>query len=187
MKSFAESPVYSRVLATGVALALGATGCGGSSDHATPTQPKTGGIERELPPSNLSGSARAKIIARLSRGVRWQATVPSGFCEYDNAHPQPMYSQRPARLIVDSLCQPPLGEPVGVRKDATFSSDKVGEVTDGDVVDALCVNTDGQSTTNVLGHESASTTWVKIMDGTDEGFVSEVNLGYVDDSRFNEC
>jgi hypothetical protein len=98
-----------------------------------------------------------------------------------------MYSQNPARLIVDSLCQPPLGTPVGVREGADFGSDKVGEVTDGEVVDALCVDTNGQSTTNVLGPISASTTWVKIMHGTLEGFVSEVNLGYVDDSRFSEC
>lgn len=186
MKSFGETSMHRRTLAAGVAIALGATGCGGSSDKTVETQPKAG-IERQVLPPDLSSPARAKVIARLSHEARGQATVPSGFCEYDNAHPQPMYSRNPARLIVDSLCQPPLGAPVGVYKEATFSSDKVGEVTDGEVVDALCIDTNGQSTTNVLGPVSASTTWVKIMHGAVEGSVSEVNLGYVDDSRFSKC
>ena len=186
MKSSGEISIYRRALAAGVAIALGATGCGGSDGKTAETQPRAG-IEHQLLPPGLSGPARAKAIARLSHEARGQATVPSGFCEYDNAHPQPLYSRNPARLIVDSLCQPPLGTPVGVYKDADFSSDKVGEVDDGEVVDALCIDVDGQSTTNVLGPVSASTTWVKVMHGTLEGFVSEVNLGYVDDSRFSEC
>jgi hypothetical protein len=187
MGFFAEKSMYRRALAAGVGVTvtLGAIGCGGSS-NTSGTKPKAG-VERQLPPPDLSGPARAKIIARLSREARGQATLPSGFCEYSNAHPQPMYGQNPGRLIVDSLCQPPLGEPVGVYEGATFSSDKAGEVTDGEVVKSMCVDTHGQSTTNVLGPVSASTTWVEVTHGTVEGFVSEVNLGYVDDSQFNEC
>ncbi len=178
--------MYRRALAASVALAVTLPGCGGDGGETAKTQLRAG-MEREVVPPNLSGPARAKIIARLNREARGQTTVPSVFCEYDDANPQPPYGRNPARLIVNSLCQPPLGAPVSVHGEANFGSDKTGEVTDGEVVEALCVNPDGESTTNVLGPQSASTTWVKVAHGTTEGFVSEVNLGYVDDSRFDEC
>ncbi|HET7059887.1 MAG TPA: hypothetical protein VFH99_01015 [Candidatus Saccharimonadales bacterium] len=193
-------PKYSpgeKLLASGLIVLLGAAGCGGGSSGESPAK-KRASARHELlalpAPSGNTPAALARSIGRLSRraGVLRQEShdagaVPSSFCKYDDNNPQPTFSSKPARVIIDSLCQPPLGAPVGVYADANFSSDLVGKVRDGDVVEANCIDPSGQTTTNVLGSRSQSSTWVEITEGKIEGYVSEVNVAYVNNSAFQHC
>jgi hypothetical protein len=174
-----------------VLASLALAGCGDSSSSQTKETsqaPAPAATEPATGPSGQTPKDYARSVAKLSRDYRGKNNdVPAGFCESTNNNPQRMYSRHPAKLIVNSLCQPPLGEPVGVYKSSSFHSESVGKINDGDIVTAHCIDKSGQETTNVTGPGSASETWVKISKGNIEGMVSEVNLGYVNDALFKEC
>lgn len=176
-------------------LVLGAIGCGGNDEPSK--APKTTNPCLELPgPSGSAGPELANSIAAISRRLREEIRrkkclpddVSSSFCLNTNENPQPMYSSKPARLIVNTLCQPSLGEPASVYRVPKYEKEEeIGEVQDGDVVEAHCIDPNGVKMRNALGERSASTTWVKISHGSNTGYISEVNLAYVQDSQFEEC
>lgn len=188
------SYVSRRYLAPGATmLALfGVSGCGSDNETGTTALVTEEANSRIVPqerpgPSGKTAKALAASIAKISREVKGEEIVPGTFCENTNDEPQRMYSTSPARLIVNTLCQPPLGEPAALYKDPSFGGESVGTVRDGDVVKAQCIDTDGQATRNILGASSESTTWVKVAAGDSTGYLSEVNLGYIDDARFKVC
>lgn len=188
-RSYEKLKVKANVLVASTALLLGGVSCGGDQDSSK-NNPKPKAAAGEHPgPTGKNGPALAASIARISREVRGvpPTEVPDSFCLNTNGNPQRMFSERPQRLIVNTLCQPPLGYPASVYGSPDSDSRKIGEVQDGDVVNAICIEPNGDPTRNVLGASSESSTWVKISHGDTTGFISEVNLAYVDDSEFQQC
>ncbi len=169
------------------ALAFVGTGCGDNEgSKTTKSKTSTAAEIRERPaPTGQTGAELAASIARTSKDVEGDKTVPATFCKNTDQNPQAVYSQNPARLIVNTLCQPPLGKPASLYEEPSFESEKVGKVEDGDVVDAICIDPNGQSTTNV--DHKGSDTWVKISSEGETGFISEVNLAFVRDADFERC
>lgn len=169
--------------------AIFSAGCGSDNKaETTSSAAQTTPQEQRAGPTGDTPQQLAASIIRISRAAKGKDLMPPpSYCENSNTKPQEVYSKTPAKLIVNTLCQPPLGEPATLYDTPSFSGEPTGTVRDGDVVQAKCIDPNGEATRTHDGVPSESTTWVQVTKGEVTGYLSEVNLGYVDDTSFKTC
>src|ERR1700712_5965426 len=142
---YIESNTFKRVMPAAVIAGLSTlsiASCGSTNKNKVPA--------RTTPtptPVVLTGAQLVSRIKKESHDARGSNTVPKEFCENNSRNPQQPYSvsHGSVKLIVNSLCQPPIGEPVGMYAHPQFNSQETTTVRDGDVVTAECVSPNGQS------------------------------------------
>lgn len=178
-----------RIAAASTIMALGVVGCGKKDTSATKQQqpPKKVVVAEPPAPDGDTPYRYAQAVARAGAKVADQYTVPSTYCRYTNKRPQRLYSHNPDKLVVNGLCQTPVDGPISVYNDSASAEIDAGQLRNGDVVDVVCIDTVGEFTTDVRGGDWGSQTWVKVRRDDVTGFVSEVNLGFVRDNRYEAC
>jgi hypothetical protein len=158
-----------RTAAFGVMLGLGAlaTGCGGETKTVTEPSPNS------------------------------QANLPGQVCEWSKAHPQPLASEHPVKMRVDSRCNNDASEnknnfsaPAGVFSKPRFEHQyRIGAVPNGEVVAADCYAPQGDVIQDSRGGSTASPVWVKIhrLGQKLTGFIPDVNMGFSPVDKLPTC
>lgn len=186
MKASYEYTRAPKVLAVTTIASIGLIGCSSGNKEAPTTKVDTSRLNQQLIPAGNNAQELSTSIKKLSKEYKGKEPLQE-FCVSRNESPQRAFGGKPVKVIINSLCQPPIGEPVGIYPSPTLQGESVTKANDGDIVDALCIEPSGQSITNVRGDASASTTWIKIAHDDTENYVSEVNVGYIDDALLEKC
>jgi len=183
MKEVAKDPrAYLLAGAVGV---VSVAGCGEDSSP----QVASSSVERSASVPSASGSLQ----------------LPEGIVSHKNLHPQTMPNEEacqtfwidldgkrrplvqldPVVVRVDGRCNTPLNDPrVGVYPAPAQEPGTASFVaTNGDALAVDCYTT-GQSIQDLRGPSSASEIWLHVANVKgEEGFVPEVNVGFVDEER----
>lgn len=75
------------------------------------------------------------------------------------------------QVVVDGACDPDPSAPVGIYPEATQQAQSIDQVETGDVLEAECVQNDGQERANT---QEKSTAWVRVSTDNGTGMIPEV-------------
>lgn len=138
----------------------------------------------------LSGCGKSSPEAKKITVTETVSPAMPENCEWSNQNPRDVIRGENIIATVDGTCNFPPNAPAGIYASPDFSGNSIAQLENETPVIVECVELNGRPTRDDRGATSQSSTWVKVSsaEGKDfSGYISEVNLGYVNDDSLPRC